>query len=1094
MGLSRVSLILIGVILFAGIISGFSSDRSDSGTPPPPPSSPSTQCWNGADDDSDGNTPPDGSSTSTSGPYNADPGCVNPYYNDSNEGMIFDSHFTATMEGLNPNNGLFSEGTQSFNADNTESLFFENSILLGSEQDTVTQETDSSTSSTSKNFYYVDAQRTASESSEAYGFGYLNQESVSVSDFSQYNNPFTGTQDVHFSQSENRFVDTPHDYTEVCGNGMEDDAQDEVNTGLEPLGNQQGYTNGNEIECKGDWGRIMVKYDMDGNKDSVEHNYGNSDLECNDDDGSANAKGSYGSCGGCGGSSSPGSASCTGTKQDYTDSEGTKYYENPNDLIEEYECTRDETCNDGSGSNSHVSNSCDDNDQYSYIDSCSSSSCGSCGNQTDYSVGGTDTTYCGQGHLRSWDGPQDSINCDSSYSVVDGGSRIGDGRLGNDPAATYTEFTSYADNSWTDSDNDGTHGDDTQSNWVDGSGKVWGGYEFAATVNADGPRGNNDGFIVIDEKAGSNSNDVDRVVGRESPNGQGLVGKNVYYGVREAGGSDGSADSALSYDFINEVDLSCSSGKQVCIKYVDFWTDGPGGAGTPGNPTWTIDDSNPSSPSKSDISGAISLDTEEYSLDQSYSVCKAANRIAEKNPESVATSIDWNNGGALVDCDYMRNNEQVSPLAEACGDERNEHLMLMEGPSVDSTVTSQWLGHEQKCVEWDNSETDPNGRELDSNACIRHGEAYAEGTVIDIASPQNIQEDYEEGDQQSPDRHVCLDIDDTTGDWAYNYRHDDTSNTDFGGQWYDLDDDSTEYSQTVNEYLRSMEPNGFTAGSIDSSTAGPSASGDESWIDYYYTENPNPQHDEYNPMGGQAGVALLADCGPKLRGCADDSDNVRGEIAAPGYHDGSTGEGVYFAFSDPSANTFYEDSKDEDFNPLGESTSSSYPQSIFDGRLNKIKSVSNQLYSSHPDYAYLGVSNAEWYYDTHIDEDSATQYAYTMNNTWVPDSTGVPYPAGGADNSIDYISSAGASTGVYPHIDHQSSIRTSTLDLPSLKIRRAHGNSIAVISARDMSRTVTRGDGSSETIDIRDGEAYWVNPDDILVEWSNNNIDRGYWR
>jgi len=1085
--------LIIVVLLAQGY--AFESDRQDEAPSIPGPNG-GIQCWNNNDDDNDGYSPPGGNPDIVGqGPHDVDPGCVNPFFNDSNEGMIFDSHFTATMEGLSTNNGLFGEGSDSFNVDSTESLFFENTVRVGSELDTTEENTDTSTSSISKNFYLVDAQRTESESEEAYGFGFMREETISTSDFSTYSQEGTG-QEVYFSESENRFIDTPHDMsnTGVCGNGIEDVSSDESTISNNPMGNEKGYTEGDFIDCRGDYGRILLKYDMDGNEDNAEHNYKNDDLQCNTDDGDSSYSSTDASCGGCGGSGGSGSFSCTGDKEDYTDSEGTNYYLNPDDLIEEYECTRDETCSpEGSSSYSSLSSICDDTSSDTYTYGCSSSSCGSCGNKTTYSDLDT-TKYCGQGHIRSWSGVQDSTDCDNSYSVVDGGSRISDGRLGNDPAATYTKFTSYADDTWTDLVNDGVHTDDTKEGWVDGTGKVWGGYEFASTINVDGPKGNGDGFIVINEMEGSGPNDIDRVMGRESPNGDPLVGQNVHYGVREAGENDGSATEVLNHDIIDKVDLSCSDRSTVCVKYVDFWVDGPGGDGTPGSPTWTIDPSNANNPTKNEIVSATSVDTEEYTLDKSYSVCKAANRIAEKNPESEASNIDWENGEALVDCDYMRDDngddvgENISPLPQACGDEEEEHLMTMEGPSIDSDTAEDWLGYEQKCV--DMREDDPNGRPLTPNACVNKGEAYAEGTVMEVEDP-DLDDEFEEGGS-SPDWHVCLDLEEQNNDYTdeemapkpYNYRYNDKNNDYYGGQWYDLDD------ERINEYLQDKEPNGLPE-SIDSTAAGESGQEDD-YIDYYYTENPNPQHDDYNPLGETRGTSLVADCGPLLGGCGDDGENNRGEIAAPGFEDDFSGteyegEGTYQVFSDPSENTFYELSRDEDYNPQGEESTTSIDP-VFEGSINKIKSASDQLESGHPDYDIL--NNPEWWYTTNVDEDNAVQYAYTLQDDWLVDSTGVPYPPGGGSSAAQYTTGDEASTGTYHHIDQSSDIlRSSVVEDTILKNKKAQGNSVAVVASQE----ITTSNNPKLNDDVDSGEGYWINPDDIKTEWQNGNIDRSYW-
>ena len=1091
--LKKSSVICLCILLTFSVYS-FESDREDDTEDTPDPD-PELQCWNAEDDDEDGNIP---APNQDRGPYEHgdngwDPGCVNPYWEDPNEGMIWDTHMTAVMENLPTDNGLFEDGSNSPDPMSTESIFFENTVIRGNYEE---NERWVDEVNVGKSFNFVDAKRTeqdleGEESNgvdlNAYGFGYPSNDIITqaaLDDWSRHGY----VQEHYFDESENRIIDTPHDITgNVCGNGMHDVDDDNDLLNNNPEGHEDGYTSNEFINCKGDYGRLIEKIDMDGNSDDVEHNYGNEDLECADDDGDADASCTGHTCS-CGTSNS-GSGSCDGEVDfDRDCQEGTEFYENPGDIIEEYECTRDNTCAMGSGASS---SNCDSYDSCSYSTCSSSGSCGSCGNQTSYSSNSR-SQNCGQGHLRSFtDSPVSTTDTDSSYSVVDGGGRTNSQRMDNDPAATYTKFTAHADNSWTDNDNfcDDCDGEDPSSSTVSGSGKVWAGYDFASTVNADGPRGNGNGFIVINERAGSNSNDIDRVVGRESPDGSDSVGQNVHYGVRESG-SGGEATDILGYDMIDMIDLSCSGRSEVCVKYVDFWTNGPGGHGSLGDAEWTIDPSNSNSPTKVEIENAISADSQEFTLDEGYSVCKAANRIAQKNPESMATGIDWEGssyedsdeiGEVLVNCDYLREDggtREVSALPEACGDDENEHLMVMEGPSVDSEATSNWLGNELACVSWGEGEVDPHGRELDGNACVLHGEAYAEGTVMNVASPQNIDEEYEER-RQSPDWQVCLDLDDSTGDWTFNYRNNDDSNDDFGGQWYDLDDDIEYNGETVNEYISSQS---FTAESTSSNEAGSSANGDETWIDYYYTNNPNPQDDDYNPMGGKTGVSLIADCGPRLNGCADDTDNIRGDLATPSYHDGSDGAGTYFGFSD--GDTFVEDSMDDDFHPQGESDPLGYPEPVFEGQLNLIKSISEQLDEDHPDYdIIISDHNEEWWYNTHIDVDRTVQYSYTLDNNYVIDSTGVPYPAGGIGASEAYTDHD--NTGAHPHIEYQGSTRSSTVERSINKHTRAHANSLAV-----------RADQSFEDKEgntIRVGEAYWIDPDDILQEWDNGNIRRTDW-
>jgi hypothetical protein len=427
----------------------------------------------------------------------------------------------------------------------------------------------------------------------------------------------------------------------------------------------------------------------------------------------------------------------------------------------------------------------------------------------------------------------------------------------------------------------------------------------------------------------------------------------------------------------------------------------------------------------------------------------------------------------------------------------------MEGPSVDSSTAENWLGYEQKCV--DMREDDPNGRPLDSDACVNKNEAYAEGTVMEVESNM-LDPEFEKGGE-SPDYHVCLDLREQDNEFTdeemapkpYNYRYNAKPNNFysgqgyFGGQWYDLDD------ERINDFLQAVEDGSESLPEgIDSDTAG-SSSQEDDYIDYYFTYNPNPYHEDYNPYGdgspdGNRGTALVADCGPLLGGCGDDGENIRGEVAAPGFDDDFSGteyegEGTYQAFSDPSSETFEEWSRDDDFHPQGESSSSTIDP-VFTGRINKIKSASDQLDPSHPDYDILSMDSSDWYYSTQVGEDEAVQYAYTQREDWVIDSTGVPYPPGGGSSAADYTTSDEASAGTYHHIDQPSTkLRSSVYEGTILKNRKAHGNSIAVVASQDINS------GSNENLDsnVQEGEGYWINPDDIKTQWENGNIDRSYW-
>jgi len=114
----------------------------------------------------------------------------------------------------------------------------------------------------------------------------------------------------------------------------------------------------------------------------------------------------------------------------------------------------------------------------------------------------------------------------------------------------------------------------------------------------------------------------------------------------------------------------------------------------------------------------------------------------------------------------------------------------------------------------------------------------------------------------SPDWEVCLNLDDGTGDdQPWDNAGNDPNARDFGGEWYDFDD------ERINDYLRGSGNNLITGGDSD----------DINDIAYYWRTNPNPQHSDHNPTGGESGVALEDDCDPALAGCDTTGTTISGE-------------------------------------------------------------------------------------------------------------------------------------------------------------------------------------------------------------------------
>jgi PKD repeat protein len=945
-------------------------------------------CWNDNDDDNDGLTDSD------------DPGCVEPNISDTVEGMIYGSHLTATMEGFTTNENQ--EQSYSITPSETEALYFSGFVQRGQEGSGSRWDDSGSGSIT---HHYVDAAR---PENDKYGLGFHQQESFSSGDF------VSGA-----ALTNGRVIDPPHDFggQVMCGNGMEDES-------ISKTGQDAGESTAT-TPCRADWGRIQEKYDAGGSqgRESPYNHKGDTGMKCEDDEVTCSGR----SCEICGGSC--GQGSCT-FDDDNSDDTGNQFWETTSEEIYTESCTVDSTDTIDSLSGCSKSTGC-----------CSSYSCDRYGNSCCSSGDSCNFGSISEGNERSWEetnvaGSNPSRRNCNDYNTVDGGGLNSaddrsNNKADNDAAGTFTDFTSYS-----------------EDNGV-GSGTVWCGYDTTLTVDVDGPQGNGDGFIVIDERQGGGAANV---VARESPDGSASVGRNVHYG------NDGSATNVDSTDYIGSaqagLDLTCNGADtKVCIKYVDFYTEE--GSPMSSSPDWTS------------VSEAVKAqEIFEASAGESYSVCKTINRINEENGDS--------RGENLIDCDYMQSGNDISPLPEACGDETREHLIMMEGPEVSQGTVEDYLYHEQGCVSWKSGETGYYDRQLDNNACMLKGKPVSEGTVANVVSgihePRTV-EGYERP-EDSPDYEVCLNIRGDSGistsydDKEYNYRYDDTSQSEsnvYGGQWYDLDD------PRVNEYLRDNE------GSLSLSTT--QRSGDPDYVDYYYTRHPNPEHSDYNPEGDKKGTSLLADCGPLLPSCSEDP-NQRQSINAD--------DGTVFAFFEEFNNG--KRTRDEDLNPIGRNFATTV-EANFDpvGTINFIKSRSDQLSPGNFDYDDT-YSPVPWYRSTQATEDEAVQYAYTRYMNWSVASTGVPYPHFGAADTGPYVDD---NLGNYYREDYTGLERNSPDDSTVQKTSKAFGNSIAVV-AQQTGITDNKGDS------IAVGEGYWIDPDDIKNEYQDGNIQGmqgiGGWR
>ena len=954
-------------------------------------------CFNSEDDDSDSLTDEN------------DPGCRAPYSTDDLEGLIWDTNMDTTFEGgpsLQSPSPYFSDSFTEMGNDQASDRETDQVINTGGVPE--------------YEAFYIEYE--GSEADDTWGYGQRSSTTLDVFPLG------TVIDDDRIVLPPN--PDSQDTAGSTCGDGLENSNEDRPDPMGDDESNSPSTSDGYDTDCRPDWGRKWERYSIDSVRDRGHEDYFDSGGPRNsgdqtdagewcrsdnqDDNGNSLNTASYcedgddyscsPSCGGCGSDGEDGSCESHpdggGWNNKFSGDEGNNYWYVDGDQLVQDECgttgSWSETANGGSGG------SCSDtvcfNDGEGQVCACSGS---------DSCSGGSDDTI--DGDTRDW--LERTRETCTMHNVIDGG-QSGTGNLyENTEAGTFTDFTAYSDNGW---------GSD---------GRVWCGYDYTTTIDADGPYGYGNGFVVIHQN---------EIVATENPEGNDVVGQRVWV--------DGNQE---NFNYLNKISTNCPGEQNTCIKYANFYTSDSGWSGIPDNPT------------ESDVSSAISVDTKTRTPDESYSVCKNVNRINRENGNS--------NSDKLIDCDYMADAggsyQDISPLSEACGDEPGEHLMVMEGSEVSQSVVGSYPGHEQECIDW-NEDTGYYGRPLDQNACVLKGKAVSEGTVANVVSgehePSTVS-GYESGGD-SPDREVCLDMRDGNPSTSYtdkpfNYRYDDSSQDEtesYGGQWYDLDD------ERVNEYLRDND------GSSDLDLSSSQEVGDPSFIDYYYGENPNPYDPDYNPEGGRLGTSLLSNCGPLLDSCADDPDARRGV---------SNQQGTYFGFIQEFTGPNNDRTRDEDYHPEGLNVSYSV-EPRFDtlGTINYIKSRSDQLSPGHYDYDST-YNNPPWYRDTVAEEGSAVQYAYTRYMSWGLDSTGVPYPPYGSADSAPYTSDT---SGIYYREDYTGLERSDRSEGSRPKTSKAFGNSLLVQAQQEIQDN--KGD------DIAVGEGYWINPDYVRQEWNSGNI------
>lgn len=367
--------------------------------------------------------------------------------------------------------------------------------------------------------------------------------------------------------------------------------------------------------------------------------------------------------------------------------------------------------------------------------------------------------------------------------------------------------------------------------------------DYFRTWDVDGPQGQSDGYMAILQRRG--------YLGDGSVEIQGTSNKFMNTETNNSERRDiVQPDDALGYVSLNT--NGCGDPFTHCVAAVDvsFWS-----FNAWSNPT------DPSAQGGQAFPTAVAYETNIQDTNQSLGVCKM---YQELDPD------------AAIGSSYQSDSDSPTQSSDkrCAGDTTQEFWIAMEGPEVnEDAIGSHHLEGTADRI------TD----------CLWYGQDVPEGTVRTVGTDQYS--DYEE-EGYSPDKEVCLAIDssgesftqdsmvyeethpsdDPGDDVPYdNYDYDDDGTTEeIGGEWYDLD------NERVNEYLRSSG-NGHDL--IDSSQKGDPDNASQ--VAFYWRQNENPSHPDYNPKGqgsGESiGVTLEDNCGPLLTGCDDQETNTQGK-------------------------------------------------------------------------------------------------------------------------------------------------------------------------------------------------------------------------
>ncbi|MFB6191258.1 MAG: hypothetical protein ABEJ64_02425 [Candidatus Nanohaloarchaea archaeon] len=796
MDTGKLVVLLAAALLTAGMITGYTGDGSTGGSGSDGSGSGSGSGDDGAysgfsgvdfecnntqsgdpggtpvDDDSDGraNLGPD-----------RDYGCVKPAGLDNIEGNGWDTDLTSAFLDIDE---VMSQPA----IEQDPTVFFDGQVKLGGDQLSDDYPDDSSSGLTER--YLKDAQDEPPEGD--YGKGVLKSRGYTDSDFApgtvvkngRVVDPPTGT-------SGSRVVGS----RESCGDGRLNDG--EVKPAAVDIMKEDSFSNA--IGCTEDYGLLKTEYRIRPSGDGVYNEDNEDNLRCESD----NLRTKSNSCGvtdtAC---DDPWNDDLSGSWKDENKGPGgpntrdNLYFEKVNGEqgIKRWDCGA--TDNAFSYQAEDYETVCVETDKN-----------GDC-TETEQVCDPSTQNACTS---RSWN--TNIWNCNGNNLVTGGGEgeRVTPSyydKPDNDQAGTYTDFRAY--------------GSEARGS----SGEVWCQFERTLTVDADGPNGNGDGWVLINETASS------PVVGTVSPDGSDSVGKSIW--TREST-PDSNGDFTPSGVTMHDFSKTCPGDKTVCLKYVDYRTEQTRAA-------WGHDGVDLAVNSNTIEQAVETRVVKTLTADESYSVCKKMNSISEAQGQ-----------GEIADCDYERKGQDISPLTVACGDQKEEHLILFEGPEADYPAVSEFLIYNQMCVDYSGSGGHvgtQTGLPVTQNACVYQDSVYREGAVI------NIGEGYRgaESGGLSPDFEVCLNLANEQDFQKWDNADNSNSRRDYGGEWYDLDSDA------VNQRIQQLDLSDRT-------------------VSLFATTNPNPQHDSYNPTGGKTGLSLEDDCGnPDFAGgsleCEDTGENT----------------------------------------------------------------------------------------------------------------------------------------------------------------------------------------------------------------------------